>query len=163
MSRRDPAPPRDPALPPGAARCPGPSYQDILAADGDDPPPPLREQRYAFLGDGDIPFARYHDPAFYEAEMERLWPNVWQWACREEHIPAPGDRHVYDIGRHSVLVVRGEDSRIRAFINSCPHRGMKFAREGSRGGVRRAIRCPFHGMSWNLDGSLRELASALVV
>lgn len=157
MSRRDPAPPRDPALPPGAARCPGPSYQDILAADGDDPPPPLREQRYAFLGDGDIPFARYHDPAFYEAEMERLWPNVWQWACREEHIPAPGDRHVYDIGRHSVLVVRGEDSRIRAFINSCPHRGMKFAREGSRGGVRRAIRCPFHGMSWNLDGSLREM------
>ncbi|MFN7158144.1 MAG: aromatic ring-hydroxylating oxygenase subunit alpha, partial [Erythrobacter cryptus] len=118
---------------------------------------PLREQRYAFLGDGDIPFARYHDPAFYEAEMERLWPNVWQWACREEHIPAPGDRHVYDIGRHSVLVVRGEDSRIRAFINSCPHRGMKFAREGSRGGVRRAIRCPFHGMSWNLDGSLREM------
>jgi len=157
VSTPDPAPPHAPALPPGAARCPGPSYQDILAADGDNPPPPLREERYAFLGDGDIPFARYHDPAFYEAEMERLWPNVWQWACREEHIPAPGDRHVYDIGRHSVLVVRGEDSRIRAFINSCPHRGMKFAREGSRGGVRRAIRCPFHGMSWNLDGSLREM------
>ncbi|MFN4241164.1 MAG: aromatic ring-hydroxylating oxygenase subunit alpha [Erythrobacter cryptus] len=157
MSTPDPAAPHAPALPPGAARCPGPSYQDILATDGDNPPPPLREERYAFLGDGDIPFARYHDPAFYEAEMERLWPNVWQWACREEHIPAPGDRHVYDIGRHSVLVVRGEDSRIRAFINSCPHRGMKFAREGSRGGVRRAIRCPFHGMSWNLDGSLREM------
>jgi hypothetical protein len=97
--------------------------QDILDADGDNPPAAMREQAYEFLGDADLPFARYNDPAFHELEMERLWPNVWQWACREEHIPAPGDRYVYDVGHHSVLVVRGADDRIRAFVNSCPHRG----------------------------------------
>lgn len=149
--------PADPALAPGEARCPGPSMQDILDADGDNPPAAMREQAYRFLGDEDLPFARYTDPAFLDAEMEHLWPNVWQWACREEHIPGPGDRYVYDVGHHSVLVVRGADMAIRAFINSCPHRGMKFAAEGSRGVRRSNIRCPFHGMSWNLDGTLREV------
>ncbi|MFL0671582.1 MAG: aromatic ring-hydroxylating dioxygenase subunit alpha [Erythrobacter sp.] len=149
--------PSDPALAPGEARCPGPSMQDILDADGDNPPAAMREQAYTFLGNKDLPFARYNDPAFHDLEMERLWPNVWQWACREEHIPGVGDRYVYDVGHHSVLVVRGADMAIRAFINSCPHRGMKFASEGSRGVRRSNIRCPFHGMSWNLDGTLREV------
>lgn len=149
--------PADPALAPGEARCPGPSMQDILDADGDHPPAAMRQQAYTFLGDADLPFARYTDPAFHNAEMDQLWPNVWQWACREEHIPDPGDRYVYDVGHHSVVVVRGDDRKIRAFINSCPHRGMKFAAEGSRGVRRSNIRCPFHGMSWNLDGTLREV------
>lgn len=157
MSKPDLTAPSDPALAPGEARCPGPSMQDILDADGDNPPAAMREQAYTFLGDADLPFARYTDPAFHDLEMERLWPNVWQWACREEHIPEPGDRYVYDVGHHSVLVVRGADQKIRAFVNSCPHRGMKFASEGSRGVRRANIRCPFHGMSWNLDGTLREI------
>ncbi len=157
MSRPDLTAPSDPALAPGEARCPGPSMQDILDADGDNPPAAMRAQSYTFLGDEDLPLARYTDPAFHELEMERLWPNVWQWACREEHIPDPGDRYVYDVGHHSVLVVRGADMAIRAFVNSCPHRGMKFAAEGSRGVRRAHIRCPFHGMSWNLDGTLREI------
>jgi phenylpropionate dioxygenase-like ring-hydroxylating dioxygenase large terminal subunit len=131
--------------------------QDILDADGDNPPAAMRVEQYNFLGNADLPFDRYHDPAFLERELEQLWPNVWQWACREEHIPEPGDRYVYDVGFHSVLVVRGADSKIRAFINSCPHRGMKFAAEGARGVRRSHIRCPFHGMSWNLDGTLREI------
>lgn len=157
MIKPDLTAPSDPALAPGKARCPGPSMQDILDADGDNPPTAMRTQAYTFLGDADLPFDRYADPAFHDAELERLWPNVWQWACREEHIPDPGDRYVYDVGHHSVLVVRGADHAIRAFINSCPHRGMKFAAEGSRGVRRSNIRCPFHGMSWNLDGTLREV------
>jgi len=157
MTRPDLTAPSDPTLAPGEARCPGLSMQDILDADGDNAPAAMREEAYTFLGDKDVPFARYTDPAFHDLEMERLWPNVWQWACREEHIPGVGDRYVYDVGHHSVLVVRGADMAIRAFVNSCPHRGMKFAAEGSRGVRRANIRCPFHGMSWNLDGSLREI------
>jgi phenylpropionate dioxygenase-like ring-hydroxylating dioxygenase large terminal subunit len=149
--------PSDPALAPGEARCPGASMQDILAADGDQPPAALRAQAYVFLGDSDLPLSRYTDRDFYEREIEMLWPNVWQWACREEHIPAPGDRYVYDVGPYSVLVVRGHDMAIRAFVNSCPHRGMQFASESSRGVKRSHIRCPFHGMSWHLDGALRDI------
>jgi phenylpropionate dioxygenase-like ring-hydroxylating dioxygenase large terminal subunit len=149
--------PSDPALPPGAARCPGPSYQDILDADADVVPPAMRLQQYEYLGSADIGFERYLSEDVAQAETERMWSRTWQWACREEHIPGPGDRYVYDVGPYSILVVRGDDLKVRAFINSCPHRGMQFASQGSTGVRRATIRCPFHGMSFNLDGSLNEI------
>ena len=149
--------PSDPDLAPGEARCPGPSMQDIMDADGDNPPPAMRTEQYEFLGDEDISFDRYIDPAVHEREIDRMWNRTWQWACREEHIPAPGNQHVYDVGPYSILVVHGDDGKIRAFVNSCPHRGMKFATEGSSSARRSHIRCPFHGMTFNLDGSLKEI------
>jgi phenylpropionate dioxygenase-like ring-hydroxylating dioxygenase large terminal subunit len=149
--------PSDPELAPGQARCPGPSYQDILDADGDAVPPALRQQSYHYLGNADIGFDRYLDPDFAAREQDKMWNRVWQWACREEHIPGVGDRYVYDIGPYSILIVRGADMEVRAFVNSCPHRGMQFAAEGSTGTRRSFIRCPFHGMSFHLDGALHEI------
>lgn len=149
--------PSDPALAPGEARCPGPSMQDIMDADGDCPPKAMRTEQYEFLGDGDIQLSRYTDQEFYEREINGVWNRTWQWACREEHIPAVGDRYVYDVGPYSILVVRGKDKEVRAFVNSCPHRAMQFAKEGSAGTKRPHIRCPFHGITFNLDGSLKEI------
>ena len=138
-------------------RCPGPSTREIILRDGDSPPAPLLEQAPAFLGDADIAFDRYTSPERFESEMRRLWPRVWQWACREEHIPDGGDFYVYDIGRQSYLLVRGHDGVIRAFVNSCLHRGMQLADPGSQGRGRQFLRCPFHGFSWHLDGRLRDV------
>jgi phenylpropionate dioxygenase-like ring-hydroxylating dioxygenase large terminal subunit len=149
--------PSDPKLPPGAARCPGPSYQDILDADGDAVPPAMRLGQYEYLGSTDIGFERYFSANTAQAEIDNMWSRTWQWACREEHIPGPGDRYVYDVGPYSILVVRGDDMAVRAFVNSCPHRGMQFASQASTGVRRATIRCPFHGMSFNLDGSLHEI------
>ncbi len=147
----------DPELAPGEARCPGPSAQDVLDADGDNVPAPLRESRYEYLGNEDIPWHRYTSEEFYEAEVEHVWRKTWQWACREEHIPGIGDYYVYDICDESVFVIRGEDLKIRAFINSCPHRGMQFFDAGESGKGKQFLRCPFHGMSWQLDGALRDI------
>ncbi len=149
--------PADPNLAPGEARCPGPSTQDTLARDGDPVPAPLRVQAYEFLGDEDIPLERYTSESFYQQEIDKVWRRTWQWACREEHIPHPGDFYVYDVADYSVVVVRGGDGKIRAFINSCPHRAMQLVDSGSAGQGKQFIRCPFHGMSWNLDGTLREI------
>ena len=149
--------PADQRLAPGDARCPGPSTREIILRDPVPAPDAILEQSYAFLGDTDLPFARYTSPAFHEAEVDRLWSRVWQWACREEHIPLNGDYVVYDVGPHSALVLRDDAGRIRAFVNSCPHRGMQFADAGSSGRGKQFLRCPFHGMSWHLDGRLREI------
>ncbi len=149
--------PGDPNLAPGEARCPGPSTREIIIADGDNAPAALTAEAFEFLGDADIPFSRYTDPTMYDAEIERMWGRTWQWACREEHIPHAGDFHVYDVGPYSALVVRDKTGLIRAFVNSCPHRGMQFADAGSTGRGKQFLRCPFHGMSWHLDGSLREI------
>ncbi len=72
-----------------------------------------------------IPKQRYYDPEFYALEAELFWPRVWQMACRLEEIPKPGDFVEYEILDQSIIVVRVDDSTIRAYYNSCRHRGMK--------------------------------------
>ena len=149
--------PSDPTLPPGDARCPGPTTKDIILQDGDGAPAALTTESYTFLGDNDIPFDRYTSPTLYQQEIDNMWSRTWQWACREEHIPNPGDFSVYDVGPYSAILIRDNAGDIRAYVNSCPHRGMQFSDAGSSGTGKQFLRCPFHGMSWHLDGSLREI------
>ena len=75
--------------------------------------------------DGFVPKERYLSQAFFDLEMERLWPRVWQVACREEQVAEPGEFVEYTIGDQSVLVVRTEDGRIVAHHNACLHRGTR--------------------------------------
>jgi phenylpropionate dioxygenase-like ring-hydroxylating dioxygenase large terminal subunit len=144
---------------PGEARAPGPDLQQLLSQDLRAPEAPLRAESYRFLGDADIPYAHYTSPEFARAEQERLWPRVWQWACREEHVPNPGDYHVYDVGELSALVVRTESGAIKAFHNACMHRATQLKQPGSCGSSEN-LRCPFHGWTYSLDGELIELPEA---
>jgi nitrite reductase/ring-hydroxylating ferredoxin subunit len=141
---------------PGGARAPGPAVADTLSADSRGVPPPLREQRYEFLGDEDIPCSRYTSQAFADLETERLWGRCWQWACREEHLQDVGDNYVYNIGPYSVIVVRSAPDKIQAFINSCTHRGTRIL-GGEGAGYTPQLTCPFHGWSWNVAGELEAL------
>jgi nitrite reductase/ring-hydroxylating ferredoxin subunit len=99
-----------------------------------------------------VPRERYYDREFFELEKERLWPRVWQMACREEEIPEPGDFVEYEICGQSILLVRQRDRSVKAFHNACRHRATELCKGSGqlRGGQ---IVCPFHGWRWNLDGS----------
>ncbi len=104
-----------------------------------------------------IPVSRYVDPAFAALETERLWPRVWQFACSIDHVRSPGDFYEYRLGPYSTLVVRGRDGVLRAFQNTCRHRGSLLC-EGT-GAELGEIRCPFHRWTWDLEGRLREVPS----
>jgi Rieske 2Fe-2S family protein len=93
---------------------------------------------------------RYYDPEFYRLEQERLWPHVWQMACRLQEIEKPGDFVVYEIFDQSVIVVRVDEKTVKAFHNHCRHRGVKLAQD--RGCARDGFVCPFHGWKWRKDG-----------
>jgi nitrite reductase/ring-hydroxylating ferredoxin subunit len=103
--------------------------------------------------DGALPSARYTTVAFAELEFERLWSRVWQVACREEELAGPGAYVEYTIGDESVLIVRGDDLAIRAFHNTCRHRGTQLA-SGAGALDDACIRCPYHGWTYALDGRL---------
>ena len=105
--------------------------------------------------DGFVPKERYTDPAFLDAELERLWPRVWQIACREEELVELGAYVEYAIGDDSILVVRSAPDTVSAFHNACLHRGTRLA-EGA-GTLGAAITCPFHGWCYGLDGTLRHV------
>lgn len=99
-----------------------------------------------------VPVERYYDPAFYELEKERLWSRTWQMACYLAEIPNRGDFVTYDIFDQSIIVVRIDEQTVRAFHNSCRHRGNELVR--GRGNVARSgFICPFHGWCYGLDGA----------
>lgn len=139
----------------GQGRCPGPSTRDIIIADGQSVPATLLETSYSFLGNEDIDYDRYISPEYFRDEIGKLWPRVWQWACREEHIPEVGDYYTYDIGPYSFIIVRTAE-RIKAFYNACLHRGTQLRRSGSWG-TASDFRCPFHGWTWTIDGDLKSI------
>jgi len=98
--------------------------------------------------------ARYISPEHVRLEAERLWPNAWQMACREEEIPEPGDYFEFEIGDQSLLVTRTPSGEIKAFFNACLHRGTQLAKGC---GKLASFNCPFHGWSWSLDGESRDI------
>lgn len=142
-----------PIIEPG--RCPGKTYQDI--AHGDEGPlaSVLELVSAPSQSTEDIPFERYTSQAFFDREIAKMWSKVWQYACRDEHVPEVGDYYVYDIGRRSILVTRSENG-LKAYHNSCIHRGTKLKPSGSAGWSAQ-IGCPFHGWTWNLDGTLKDI------
>ncbi len=140
----------------GRARAKGRTTAEILHGDRRKAPPPLLEERYEFLGEDDISIDRYISRDIFEREIEQLWPRVWQWACREEHLQKVGDTYVYDVGPYSIIVVRSASDAIEAFLNTCTHRGTRIlSAEGS--GFSQTLTCPFHGWCWNLDGSIKNI------
>jgi len=101
-----------------------------------------------------IPAQRYYDAEFYRLECERLWPHVWQMACRLEQIPHVGDWVEYSNVGKSVIVVRTRTG-VKAFHNACRHRGVPIA--GGKGNEHgncadQGFICPFHGWRWNMEG-----------
>ncbi|HEY4409624.1 MAG TPA: aromatic ring-hydroxylating dioxygenase subunit alpha [Acidimicrobiia bacterium] len=137
-------------------RSSGISPQEILQreAQRQEVPDVLLSESYAYLGSDDIPVERYTSADYARLEAERLWPKVWQMACREEEIPEVGDHVVYDIANYSILVVRSAPDVIKAYHNSCLHRGTQLRAEG---GSVPFFRCSFHGWTWNLDGTLKRI------
>jgi nitrite reductase/ring-hydroxylating ferredoxin subunit len=108
--------------------------------------------------DGDatrIPTGRYTSPEFLAAELEHLWPHVWQLVCRADEIPSAGDYHEYGVGRQSFLLVRGDDGNVRGFHNVCPHRANLLRTGCGNTGAR--LQCGFHMWTFELDGTLARI------
>ena len=139
---------------PAAARSPGPSVQDLLAADSRPVPASLLDHGYVPQGTAEVPKRRYTSPEFAALEAEYLWTRTWQMACHVDSLRDPGDHVVYDVAGQSLLVTRTRDGSIRAYHNACLHRGTKLRVDDGRVA---SFRCPFHGWRWDLDGSLVEL------
>jgi phenylpropionate dioxygenase-like ring-hydroxylating dioxygenase large terminal subunit len=102
---------------------------------------------------------RYLSREFADAELAKMWSKVWQIACLDSDVPNVGDYYEYKIGRESILVVRESDdgpghSGVKAYHNVCQHRGRPL-KQGC--GNAEKLQCPYHGWTWNLDGSLRHV------
>ncbi|MGB3147334.1 MAG: SRPBCC family protein [Paracoccaceae bacterium] len=99
-----------------------------------------------------MPPSVYTSPAFCAAEVEQIFRKEWYSIGRASALANPGDYATAELAGQPIVVIRGKDGTLSAFSNVCLHR-MSTLLEG-RGNVR-AIVCPYHAWTYNLDGCLR--------
>ena len=99
--------------------------------------------------------ARYlYDPEHYERELEVFYYNMWIAVGREDEVPNPRDYKVISVGRQNVMVVRDLQGQLRAFHNTCRHRGSILCTEEKGSFAGGSIVCPYHAWTYALDGGL---------
>ena len=108
----------------------------------------------------------YSSAEVFALETRRIFHGQWFCVGRAEQLPDWGDCLHVEIAGESALVLRGRDDGLRAFYNVCRHRGSQLIRGNplphaadsaarNSGRVGAAVVCPYHGWSYNLDGTLR--------
>ncbi len=102
-----------------------------------------------------LPAWAYTNAELFELEREVLFQRHWQLAGHVSDVPEPGDYFCFDMLGERALILRDKDGEIRCFHNVCRHRGSRVVAD-EQGSCRTALVCPFHGWSFNLDGSFRS-------
>ena len=92
------------------------------------------------------------DPGIYQLDLERIWRRAWLFAGHGCQVKEPGDYFRFDLDTDSIIVLRGDDGRVRAMHNTCWHRGMRLCRQEA-GHVRHLV-CPYHQWSYDRTGAL---------
>ncbi len=99
-----------------------------------------------------LPRDLYVSDAAFAFDTNAMLKSVWLYACTVAHVKSPGDYFLFELGSNSIIIVRGRDGGIRAFWNSCRHRGAQLC-SAQRGRMPR-IMCPYHQWTYGLDGAL---------
>ena len=105
-----------------------------------------------------LPAKNYCEPAIFELEVSRIFHRVPLLLAATAEMPDPGDFKTMTAAGVPLLISRGQDGEVRAFINSCSHRGTAVAMEPT-GNARRFV-CPYHGWTFSQKGELMGIASA---
>ena len=98
-----------------------------------------------------LPHWAYTSPEWYAREVEQIFRKSWNYVGHVSQLPDAGDYFTLNVAGVPLIVVKGEDDTIRAFFNSCRHRGTKLLTDD---GNCKMIRCPYHAWAYDLAGNL---------
>ena len=105
----------------------------------------------------EVPFRVYTDPEQYRVEQERIFKGpTWSYLCLAAEIAEPGDWVATTVGEVAIVVARGPDGTVNAFVNRCAHRGNLLCL--TEKGHGKEITCIYHGWSYDLAGKLTGVA-----
>jgi phenylpropionate dioxygenase-like ring-hydroxylating dioxygenase large terminal subunit len=96
---------------------------------------------------------QYTSPEWHEYDLKQVFGRRWLFAGHASQIKRPGDFFTFSLGRENVIVSRTKAGGIKAFHNSCRHRGTQVCQETS--GRKKYFTCPFHGWAYDLEGQLK--------
>ncbi len=102
-----------------------------------------------------IPAPWYTDLRIAELENENVFARTWQAVARIGQLAAPGDYVTATVAGEPIMLVRGQDGKLRGFYNVCRHHAMTVMNEPC--GRAQHLRCPYHGWTYSLEGELRGM------
>src|ERR1700680_5068880 len=106
-----------------------------------------------------LPAPYYFDPAHHSLEMNQIWYRNWIYVCRSSDLATVRSYRTLELGTQSILVVRGEDRVVRAFHNTCRHRGSALCQTPEGRFPSSGIVCPYHSWRYSLRGELVQAGS----
>lgn len=111
--------------------------------------------QYINIAEGRMSRKVFWERDIYEQELEKIFARAWLFLGHTSQIPKAGDYVTTSMGEDDVLVVRQKDGAVKAFLNTCPHRGNRLC--FSEVGSARGFICNYHGWSFGIDGALRGM------
>lgn len=108
---------------------------------------------------GGLPAWTYNSDELTQLEIEQLFLRNWLFVGHVSDIPNSGDYQCFAMGSERAVVVRDQQGQVRAFHNLCRHRASRVVAD-DKGHCGKSFICPFHGWSYNLDGSLKNIPKA---
>jgi len=106
-----------------------------------------------------LPAWTYNSDELTQLELERLFLRNWMFVAHISDLPRAGDYQCFEMANERAVVVRDKEGQVRAFHNVCRHRASRVVAE-DKGHCGNAMICPFHGWSYNLDGTLKNIPKA---
>ncbi|MDH3379222.1 MAG: Rieske 2Fe-2S domain-containing protein [Gammaproteobacteria bacterium] len=103
-----------------------------------------------------LPAWIYQNQELFELERDTLFATAWQIAGHISEVPSCGDYVTLELHHRRAFVVRDEQGKLRAFHNSCRHRGHAVV-AGNRGHCDKFLQCQYHGWAYHFDGRLRAV------
>ena len=100
-----------------------------------------------------LPGRVYWDEAILEREYAEIFSTLWVGAGHVAQLANPGDFRRVDFGRESIVLIADSQREIRAFHNTCRHRGTRLVRDECGSGLNRIL-CPYHAWAYAADGRL---------
>lgn len=101
-----------------------------------------------------LPREYYLSPEIYQEEISKVFDHEWVMVGVVGMIPTPGEYFEAPANGESLMIIRGDDNEIRAFYNTCRHRGSLLCGIGDSGKKGKIV-CPYHSWSWERDGALK--------
>jgi choline monooxygenase len=100
-----------------------------------------------------IPAPFYTDARIADLERRTVFSRSWQMVGRLDQVAKPGEYITATVAEEPIVVVRGDDGVLRAFYNVCRHHAAAVMTEPQ--GCAKHLRCPYHGWTYGLDGTLK--------
>jgi Rieske 2Fe-2S family protein len=100
-----------------------------------------------------LPREYYVSQELLDQEIDRLFLPAWLWVCRSSELAEPGSYRLFTQFGESVIVLRDRGGVLRAFHNTCRHRGTRLC-EAATGRLSETIQCPYHAWTFSTDGRL---------